>query len=181
MAWPRLLALPGLALPGLAPTGLALAWFGPGWRGPVSDWSGQVLVWLGHCPAWPRLAGPRLAWPYLGLALAWLSLALAWPYLAWPCFRLAWPALAAAGLALAWLDPGLAWPGWRGADSNWQAHDCMVGGWPQWGALATTGRVGQLDGAAWTTCSGLAVMGWVRHDCKGLGGHEKAARPRWGK
>ena len=84
-------------------------------------------------------------------------------------------------MALAWLDPGLAWPGWRGADSNWQAHDCMVGGWPQRGALATTGRVGQLDGAAWTTCSGLAVMGWVRHDCKGLGGHEEAAWPRWGK
>ena len=82
MAWPCLLALPGLALPGLAPTGLALAWFGPGWRGPVSDWSGQVLVWLGHCPAWPRLAGPRLAWPYLGLALAWLSLGLACIYLA---------------------------------------------------------------------------------------------------
>ena len=169
-----------MALPGLAPTGLAMAWFGPGWRGPVSHWSGPTWPWSGLAiallgPAWLGFAwlGPILAWPWPGLALA-------WSYLAWPCFRLAWPALAAAGSALAWLDPGLAWPGWCGADSNWHAHDCMVGGWLQWGGLATTGRVGQLDSAAWTTCGG-SVMGWVRHDCKGLGGHAKAARPRWGK
>ena len=178
--------------------GLGPAWFGPAWLGPARvapDWVGPGLVWLrvawpiSDCSdptwPWPGLAIARLGLAWLGpawlgpsLAWPWPGLALAWPYLAWPRFRLAWPALAAAGLALAWLDPGLAWPGWHGADSNWQAHDCMVGGWPQRGALATTGRVGQLDGAAWTTCSGLAVMGWVRHDCKGLGGHEKAARPR---
>ena len=49
------------------------------------------------------------------------------------------------------------------------------------------GRVGH-DGASWPIgWRGLDNMGWighngwVRHDCKGLGGHEEAARPRWGK
>ena len=49
------------------------------------------------------------------------------------------------------------------------------------------GRVGH-DGASWPIeWRGLDNMGWighngrVRHDCKGLGGHEEAAWPRWGK
>ena len=51
----------------------------------------------------------------------------------------------------------------------------------QFAVLATLMYRASIDGAAWTTWGGLAVMGWARHDCKGLGGHEKAARPRWGK
>ena len=49
------------------------------------------------------------------------------------------------------------------------------------------GRVSH-DGAGWHIgWRGLDNMVWigrngcVRHDCTGMGGHEKAARPRWGK
>ena len=41
--------------------------------------------------------------------------------------------------------------------------------------------MGQLDGAAWTTWGGLAVTGAFAMIARGMGGHEKAARPRWGK
>ena len=49
------------------------------------------------------------------------------------------------------------------------------------------GRVSH-DVAGWHIgWRGLDNMVWigrnrfVRHDCTGMGGHEKAARPRWGK
>ena len=55
-----------------------------------------------------------------------------------------------------------------------------------WGSAAV-GRVGHA-GASWPIgWRGLDNMGWigrngwVRHDCKGLGGHEESARPRLGK
>ena len=50
---PRREPFPGMAWPGLALAGVGLSRIGLARLG---------RPWLGHCPAWPRLARPGLAW-----------------------------------------------------------------------------------------------------------------------